>query len=197
MRHHKEHEKILQMIEENTTVLDLGCGEGYLLELLTSKKGIKGQGVEIDENAIYSCVAKGLDVFQEDLDNGLVDYEDNSFDYVIINQTLQEVIEPHKVLKEAMRVGRRVIVGFPNFAHWRARFQLFFRGRAPVTPALPFQWYNTPNLHFLSIADFVDYCKEQKIKIINSDYLPDNLITKLRPNLFAETAIFMIKSTEP
>lgn len=197
MRHHKEHEKILQMIEENTTVLDLGCGEGDLLELLTSKKGIKGQGVEIDENAIYSCVAKGLDVFQEDLDNGLVDYEDNSFDYVIINQTLQEVIEPHKVLKEAMRVGRRVIVGFPNFAHWRARFQLFFRGRAPVTPALPFQWYNTPNLHFLSIADFVDYCKEQKIKIINSDYLPDNLITKLRPNLFAETAIFMIKSTEP
>ncbi len=188
----QEHIVIARMIDNNTKVLDLGCGEGDLLTLLSREKGVKGQGVEIDEKAIYSCVEKGLNVFHDDLDNGLIDYSDNSFDYVIMNQTLQEVRSPQVVLREALRVGRKVIVGFPNFAYWKARFQLFFRGRAPVTSTLPHQWYDTPNLHFLSIADFRDYCREERINILQSAYLPDNIFTSFLPNLFALSAILMI-----
>ena len=187
-----EYKIIEAMIVPNSTVLDLGCGEGDLLYMLERQKGIKGQGVEIDETAIYSCVAKGLNVFHDDLDNGLVDYTDKSFDYVIMNQTMQEVIDPHKVISEALRVGKRVIVGFPNFAYWKARFQLFFCGRAPVTPSLPHQWFDTPNLHFLSLADFRDYCKNQGITILQSAYLPDHFLVNLLPNLLAESAILMI-----
>lgn len=187
-----EHKIIASMIEDNSTVLDLGCGEGDLLYLLEKEKGVKGHGVEINEEAIYACVAKGLNVFHDDLDNGLVDYSDDSFDYVVMNQAIQEVIDPHKVLQEAMRVGKKVIVGFPNFAHWRARFQLFFHGRAPVTSSLPHQWFNTPNLHFLSLADFRNYCDAQGITILRSAYLPDSFFTKIAPNLFAGSVVLMI-----
>ncbi len=191
-----EYRIIAEMIEDGSTVLDLGCGEGDLLYMLEKEKGVRGQGVEINEEAIYSCVAKGLNVFHDDLDNGLVDYTDKSFDYVIMNQTMQEVIDPHKVITEALRVGKKVIVGFPNFAYWKARFQLFFCGRAPVTPSLPHQWFNTPNLHFLSLADFRDYCKNHDITIIQSAYLPDHFLVKIFPNLLAESAILMITRVE-
>lgn len=188
----EEHSIILNLVSEKSTVLDLGCGKGELLSLLIKQKNIKGQGIEIDEQAIYACVAEGLSVFHDDLDNGLLDYQDNSFDYVIMNQTLQEVRHPDTVLKEALRVGKKVIVGFPNFAYWKARFQLFITGRVPVTASLPHKWYNTPNLHFLSIADFTDYCKERGINILDKQFLPDNIFTRLLPNLLAQTAIITI-----
>ncbi|MFQ3573922.1 MAG: methionine biosynthesis protein MetW, partial [Thermodesulfovibrionales bacterium] len=180
------HKKIMEMIPNGSSVLDLGCGEGDLLYHLVNGKAVKGQGIEISEKLIYKCVEKGLDVFHDDLDNGLVDYRDGSFDFVIINEALQEVRFPEKVLAEALRVGRYTIVGFPNFAHISARLELFFLGRAPVTPALPHQWYDTPNLHFLSIKDFKEYCKKRDIRILKETYLPENLYTKMLPNLLSE-----------
>ena len=146
----------------------------------------------MDEQAIYKCVAKGLSVFHGDIDSGLAEYEDNSFDYVIINQTFQQVKKPDVVLSEALRVGGEVIVGFPNFAHYKARYHLAIRGIAPITRSLPYQWYDTPNIHFLSIADFIYYCRKRDIKILKSFYLGENQPVKLFPNLVALLGIFLI-----
>jgi len=134
-----DHKAILEWVHEGASVLDLGCGDGELLALLVRERHVKAQGIEIDEQAIYQCVAKGLSVFHEDIDHGLSDYADQSFDYVILNQSFQQVKKPDIVLREALRVGREVIVGFPNFAHYQARLQIFFRGRTPVTPSLPYE----------------------------------------------------------
>ena len=128
-----EYRTILEWVSQGSTVLDLGCGDGELLSLLTRAKNVRAQGIEIDEQAIYQCVAKGLSVFHEDIDNGLSEYGDKSFDYVILYQSFQQVKKPDVVLKEALRVGREVIIGFPNFAHYRARLQIFFKGKTPVT----------------------------------------------------------------
>ncbi len=187
-----ENEIIASWIDSGASVLDLGCGDGKLLSLLISQKQIRAQGIEISESAIHSCVAAGLSVFQEDIDTGLSEYEADSFDYVILNQTFQQVKKPDYVLKEALRVGKRVIVGFPNFVYYPARFQLFFRGRVPVTSSLPYQWYDTPNLHFLSIADFKDYCKKNKIQVEKAAYITDNRRLRFLPNLFAEIGLFLL-----
>jgi methionine biosynthesis protein MetW len=186
-----EQKVILDWVSEGSTVLDLGCGDGELLALLMSDKHVEAQGVELSENAIHHCVALGLSVFQQDIDTGLSEYPDNSFDYVILNQTLQQVKKPDFALKEALRVGRKVIVGFPNFVQASARFQIFFKGRVPVTKALPYEWYDTPNLHFLGIADFMDYCKKRHIHIEDSMYIRKNGTTKLFPNLLAEIGLFL------
>ena len=159
-------------------------------------KNVKAQGIEIDEQAIYQCVAKGLSVFHEDIDNGLPEYGDKSFDYVILNQSLQQVRKLDVVLKDAMRVGREVIVGFPNFAHYRARLQIFFSGKTPVTPSLPYEWHDTPNLHFLSISDFIEYCHKRSIKIEDATYIAENRRIKILPNLFALTGIFLISGDD-
>lgn len=187
-----DHNVILQMIPNESTVLDLGCGEGDLLYLLAKEKKVKAQGVDIDEQAIYKCVAKGLSVFHSDIDSSLVDYNDKSFDYLILNQSLQQVINLEKTLQDALRVGKKVIVGIPNFVHYKARYQMFFKGRTPVTKSLPYQWYNTPNLHFLSIADFIDYCHVKNIKIESSKFIGEDNIVKILPNLFAQIGIFVI-----
>ncbi|MDD2689749.1 MAG: methionine biosynthesis protein MetW [Candidatus Omnitrophica bacterium] len=187
-----DHRVILEMVESRSSVLDLGCGTGELLYLLIKEKNVRGQGIEIDEKAIYECVAKGLNVFHGDIDTGLAEYKDKSFDYVILNQTLQQVEHLEAVLADALRVGKRVIVGIPNFAYYKARFQLFFRGRVPVTSSLPFNWYETPNLHFLSLYDFLDYCKQKRIKIGRSFYLAFRGPVWLLPNLLADTGIFLI-----
>jgi len=185
---------ILEWIASGSSVLDLGCGEGELLALLVKEKGVRAQGIEINEQAIYKCVARGLSVFHDDIDHGLSEYADRSFDYIILNQTLQQVRKPDEALREALRVGHEVIVGFPNFAHYLARVQIFFRGKTPVTPSLPYEWHDTPNLHFLSISDFVEYCRKRKINIGKSAFISDKREMRIFPNVFAETGIFLISN---
>jgi methionine biosynthesis protein MetW len=187
---------ILDWIKNDSSVLDLGCHDGELLSLIVKKKNARAQGIEIDEQAIYKCVELGLSVSHQDIDNGLSEYGDESFDYVILNQSIQQVKKPDDVLKEALRVGKEVIVGFPNFANFSARCQIFFKGRTPITQSLPYQWYETPNLHFLSISDFMDYCKKQNIMIKSRAFIGNNGFFGLRPNLFAQTGLFLISKYE-
>jgi len=187
-----ERKTLAGWIAEGASVLDLGCGDGELLAHLISEKHVRAQGIELSEQAITHCVAQGLSVFQQDIDTGLSEYGDDSFDYVILNQTLQQVKKPDFALKEALRVGKEVIVGIPNFAYYKARASIFFHGRVPVTPSLPYQWYDTPNLHFLSLVDFKDYCKKQGITIQCAFYAANNKQVKLLPNLLAEVGYFLL-----
>jgi methionine biosynthesis protein MetW len=188
-----EHNIIAQLVTPGSSVLDLGCGDGELMALLKRERGINRlQGIEIDEQAIYRCVARGLSVFHGDIDTGLSEYEDKSFDFVILNQSFQQVKKPDAVLTESLRVGGRVIVGFPNFAYYKARYQLGILGRAPVTRSLPFQWYDTPNVHFLSIADFISFCNKRNINIEEASYLTGSRAVKIFPNLLALLAVMLI-----
>ena len=189
-----ERRVISEWIEGFSSVLDLGCGDGELLSILIQEKQVHAQGIEIDDQAIHKCVAKGLSVFQQDIDTGLSEYRDKFFDYVMLSQSLQQVKNPDIVLKEALRVGKKVIVSFPNFAHYTARFQIFFGGRVPVTRALPYEWHDTPNLHFLSISDFIEYCHERSIEIEDSVFIGKNKKARVLPNLFAEIGIFLLQS---
>jgi methionine biosynthesis protein MetW len=191
-----EYRAILEWIRQGSSVLDLGCGDGALLDLLVRERSVRAQGIEIDEQAIYQCVAKGLSVFHEDIDHGLSDYADQCFDFVILHQSFQQVKKPDIVLREALRVGRNVIVGFPNFAHYQARLQIFFRGKTPVTPSLPYEWHDTPNLHFLSISDFIEYCGQRDIKLEKAAFVGRRRRIKIFPNLFALTGIFLISNGE-
>jgi len=189
-------EKIINQIEPNTKVLDLGCGNGDLLEKLIKTKSIKGYGIEIDHAKIIECVKKKVSVFQENIDNGLTEFADHSFDYVILSQTLQEVQKPLFVLSEMLRVGKKAIIAFPNFAYWPIRLQVL-QGKAPKTKALPFKWYNTPNIRIITIHDFRLLCKSHKIKIIKEIPLYRNHIWNFFPvsfsNLFAEQGVFIVK----
>lgn len=187
-----EYTIIARLINTSSSVLDLGCGDGELLPRLIRDKSVRAKGIEIDGKAILECVKRGVSVFQDDIDSGLSEYEDKSFDFVILNQSLQQVTNPDTVLKEAMRVGRKVIIGIPNFAHINARFQIFFRGRTPVTGALPYKWYDTPNLHFLSILDFIEYCKKQNIRIEETYFVGTARKVTFFPNLFAQRGIFVV-----
>lgn len=187
-----DHRIITELIVPGSSVLDLGCGSGELLYMLIKDRGAHGQGIEIDEQAIYTCVARGLNVFHGDIDSGLSEYPDRSFDYVILNQSLQQVRHVEPVLGDSLRVGKKVIVGFPNFAHYSARFQLFFKGRAPVTASLPYQWYETPNLHFLSICDFFVFCRDKGITIERCEYIGNRGRLSRFPNIFAQIGIFVI-----
>ncbi len=187
-------EKIIyDIIKPDSKVLDLGCGDGELLGLLVNGKNVKAQGIELDADAIHKCVEKGLSVFHSDIDSGLSEYPDKAFDYVILNQTMQQVKKIEYVLQEALRVGENVIIGFPNFAFIKARCMLFFKGSSPVTSSLPNYWYDTPNLRFLSIKDFRNYCRKKSIKIVQASYLSDKAEAHLWPNLFASLGIFVIK----
>ncbi len=187
-----DHRIIFELIVPGSSVLDLGCGTGELLYMLIKDKGARGQGIEIDEQAIYACVARGLNVFHGDIDSGLSEYPDRSFDYVILNQSLQQVRHVEPVVEDSLRVGKKVIVGFPNFAHYSARLQMFFKGRAPVTASLPYQWYETPNLHFLSIRDFFIFCRDKGITIERCEYIGDRGRLSRLPNIFAQIGIFVI-----
>lgn len=187
-----DHKIIGEMIEPGSKVLDLGCGTGDLLEYLVAEKNVMGSGVEISEDAIYACVEKGLSVSHGDIDSDLKDYPDGLFDYIIFNQTMQQVYRPKEAINEALRIGRKVIVGFPNFCYLKARFQIFFSGHVPVTPSLPYSWYDTPNLHFLSVKDFAMFCADQRLAIEKRVFLSESGIITFMPNLFALNAIFKI-----
>ncbi|MFH1380635.1 MAG: methionine biosynthesis protein MetW [Candidatus Omnitrophota bacterium] len=189
-----EHKIISQIVEPGSHVLDLGCGTGELMQLLKEKNHAKAQGIELDEKKIYSCVEKGLNVFHGNIDGGLIEYPDKTFDYVILNQSMQEVKNAGVVIKDALRIGKKVIVGFPNFAYIPARLRLFFKGKTPITASLPYRWYDTPNLHFLTISDFKDFCAEKSIDILSEHYINRKKRIRFSPNLFATDAIFVIKS---
>ncbi|MCD4780979.1 MAG: methionine biosynthesis protein MetW [Candidatus Omnitrophica bacterium] len=183
---------ILDYVSPKSKVLDLGCGDGTLLSLLIREKSCRGTGIELSEESIYKCVEKGISVSHGDLDSGLSDYSDKRFDYIILNESLQQVLNPKKVLIESLRVGKNIIVGIPNFCYWRARLQIFFRGRVPVTSELPYEWYDTPNLRFLSLKDFRYFCQENSITILKEVGLSQNQIISVRPNLFANNGLFLL-----
>lgn len=155
-----DHVLIADMVKPGARVLDVGCGDGELLRLLTETKAVDGRGIEISREGVNASVAKGLAVIQGDADVDLADYPDDGFDYVILSQTLQATRRPRWVLEQMLRIGRHVIVSFPNFGHWRIRFQLLTRGRMPITDKLNDTWYETPNIHFCTIRDFVELVRE-------------------------------------
>lgn len=186
---------IASLVEPNARVLDLGCGDGALLSLLKKEKGCRGTGIEINEQEIYQAMEHGVSVVHGDVDGSLEDYSDNRFDYVILNESLQEILYPERVIMESLRVGKKVIVGIPNFCHTSSRVQMFFFGKAPVTKWLPYQWYNTPNLRFLSIRDFYDFCEDRGIKIEKSRFIRMGKEIKFWPNLLAHTGIFVLSKS--
>jgi methionine biosynthesis protein MetW len=187
-----DHRIIAEIIGEGSRVLDLGCGEGDLIALLSSKKGVRVQGIELDNDAVGRCVMRGFSVFNGDIESGLAEYPDRSFDWVILNQSMQETRKIDFVIEECLRVGRRVIVGFPNFAHITARMSIFFRGRTPITSSLPHCWFDTPNVRFLSIKDFRAFCRRKRIVVVDSQYLGKKKVVKVFANLLAVNAIFVL-----
>lgn len=180
-------------IAQGSRILDLGCGDGTLLKYLRDHKEASGYGLEIDPDQINACIDKGLNVIEQDLDQGLANFADDSFDTVIMAQAIQTMHYPHKVLDEMLRVGKECIVTFPNFGHWRARWHLAVRGRMPVSDLLPYEWYNTPNIHFCTFRDFEVLCREKNITVLHRQVVNEqslNWFKDLSPNLFGETAIY-------
>jgi methionine biosynthesis protein MetW len=184
---------ISSLVEPGTKVLDLGCGDGELLAWLVENKGVEARGIEINRARVQKAIARGVTVFQGDIDEGLADIPDQSFDYVILSQTLQETRHPLKVLQEMLRVGRHAIVTFPNFGHWSVRLSHLFSGRAPRTRLFPYEWYDSPNIHFLTVKDFEDLAREQGWTIERRIFLAGHHMGRFLANLMAETAVFMLR----
>ncbi|MBN1362960.1 MAG: homoserine O-acetyltransferase [Sedimentisphaerales bacterium] len=193
-----DYQLIESLIEPGSTILDVGCGDGELLGRLTADKNVRGKGIEVSQELVLDCVRRGLAIIQRDIERRLDSYADKSFDYVILSQTVQTIEDPQEVLKELLRVGRRVIVSFPNFGHWRCRAQLLLWGKAPVTRQLPFRWHNSPNIHCLSLKDFDGFCRrlgariEKRIPLVKTSLSP----VRFSPNLFAEQAIYVTSKNE-
>jgi homoserine O-acetyltransferase/O-succinyltransferase len=189
-----DYDLIESLIEPASSVLDVGCGSGDLLANLIRDKNIKGEGVELGRDYVLDCVCRGLPVLQQDVEQGLGYYTDKSFDYVILSQTVQTLKDPEKVLLEMLRVGKKVIVSFPNFAHWRCRLQMAILGKAPVTGNLPFEWHNSPNVHFFTIKDFDVFCDKLVVKVEKKIALCETRVNpvKFAPNFFAEEAVYIM-----
>jgi methionine biosynthesis protein MetW len=181
-----------EIVEPGTRVLDLGCGEGELLEWLAANKGVDARGVEISGAKVQRAIARGVSVFQSDIDQGLADYPDSAFDYVILSQTLQETRRPRHVLREMLRVGRRGIVAFPNFGHWNVRLSMLVSGRAPRTSLFPYEWYDSPNIHFLTVHDFEALAALEGIKVERRYFLSGHRKVAVMPNLAAEVAVYLV-----
>jgi len=198
-----EHKLILSLIEASTRVLDLGCGEGDLLLALKVSKGVRAEGIELSEACIQACVARGLvSVHHGDLDEGLADYPDKSVDYVVSTNTIQALHRPMVLIREMARVGKRCIVSFPNFAHWQVRLQLLLKGRMPKTLKLPYEWYETLNIHLTTIHDFRDFCRKAGLKVLREIPFRSSApgtYTEVRflPNLRADGAIFILEDALP
>src|SRR3954452_4219897 len=194
---------VADMVDKGSGVLDVGCGDGSLLALLRARKGVDGRGIEISREGVNACLAKGLPVIQGDADTDLADYPDDAFDYVILSQTIQATRQPRVVLEHMLRIGRRAIVSFPNFGHWRIRYEVALRGRMPLTENLPHALYETPNIHFCTIRDFVALCRVAGAKRERAVALDGNgqPIRVNLPwwvwNLFGEQAVFLLKRGTP
>lgn len=194
--HHRWQDDLIEeKVPAGASVLDLGCGNGELLARLMHRKQVRGQGVELDPDAVFECVANGVPVLQANLDEGLKGFADHSFEYVVLEETLQTLHRPVELLKEMLRVGRRGIVSFPNFAYWQVRFDLACRGRMPVTSRLPKRWYDTQNIHLLTIQDFLDWAEENGVRIAQGYVLAGGVVRELRPadNLYAEEALLAVE----
>ncbi|HUI57030.1 MAG TPA: methionine biosynthesis protein MetW [Bryobacteraceae bacterium] len=187
-----DYEIIAEIVEPNTKVLDLGCGEGELLEWLAQNKGVEARGVEISSAKVQRAIARGVSVFQGDIDAGLADYPDRAFDYVILSQTLQETHHPRDVLREMLRVGRRGIVAFPNFGHWRVRLSMLTSGGAPRTKLFPYEWYESPNIHFLTLHDFEDLAVKDGFQVQRRFFLAGHRKVEWMANLLAEVAVYLV-----
>lgn len=185
---------VANWIRPGARVLDLGCGDGELLAYLAAQRRVSGYGLEIAPEKITACVEKGVNVIQTDLDDGLSDFDPDSFDQVVMAQTLQAVQRPDRLLDEMLRVGREGIVTFPNFAHWRLRYYLAVLGRMPMSGALSYAWYETPNIHLCTLHDFEALCRHKDIRILERQVLTHDLriprLSRLLPNLFAEIALY-------
>lgn len=197
-----DHLLISEMVAPAARVLDVGCGDGQLLRLLISKKGVDGRGIELSQSGVNNSVAHGLSVIQGDADTDLDNYPDGAFDYVILSQTLQATRQPKKVMENLLRIGRHAIVSVPNFGHWRLRFQLVLFGRMPVTPSLPETWYETQNIHLCTIRDFVDLCDEIGAKMERAVSLdPSGRPVRVNApwwfwNLFGAQAVFLLRKRD-
>jgi methionine biosynthesis protein MetW len=190
---------IADMVSPGSRVLDVGCGDGALLEFLARTKGVDGRGVELSQAGVNACVARGLSVVQGDADSDLADYPTGAFDYVILGQTIQATRWPRTVLEQMVRIGRRGIVSLPNFAHWRMRTALFTGGRMPITRALPNAWYDTPNIHMCSVRDFAELTQVLKLTIERAVSIRGGVARTVRPhsmsaNLLSEQAIFLLRA---
>lgn len=187
---------IQRWIEPGSRVLDLGCGNGEFLATLQRERQVRGTGIEIDEANITAAIARGLNIIEQNMDEGLGNFPDQSFDTVVMAHALQAVHYPDRVLEEMLRIGREGIVTFPNFGHWRCRLHLGTRGRMPVSEFMPYSWYNTPNIHFCTVRDFEGLCEERQIRILSRDFVGNTarepLLASTWPNLFAATAIYHI-----
>ena len=189
---------IADMIDPGARLLDVGCGDGALLQFLVTEKGVDGRGMEISQAGVNACVRQGLSVIQGDADTDLINYPDAAFDFVVLGQTLQATHNPRQVLLELLRIGRRAIVSFPNFGYWRCRLQLAMRGRMPVTKTLDNPWYSTPNIHFCTIGDFLDLCESEHIRVeqryaLGHDGLSTGLwSSRLFANWLGAQGVFML-----
>ena len=194
----KEFKVIADLLPNDTRVLDVGCGDGALMDFLVKEKNIEVRGLELNQNNVQECIYKGLPVIQGNAETELYQFPKQSFDYVVLSQTLQAFYQPDKVLRELLRIGKSVIVSIPNFGYWKVRTSLLFFGKMPVTKTLPNTWFNTPNLHMCTIKDLFNYCEDQNIMIKKVIGVNENKISFIKKNnlemknLFSKLGIFLI-----
>ena len=195
----QEFKVISKIIKNNKRVLDIGCGDGTLMEFLKKNQHNDVRGLEPEKKLVQECIAKGLSVIEGDAEKELIQFPEKSFDYVVLSQTLQAFLNPEEVLNQLLRIGKQTIISIPNFGHWKIRLHLLFKGTMPVTKNIPYDWYNTPNLHMCTIQDFVNFCDKKNIKIDKSMCLTNEIISEITitnmryKNIFSQLGVFLIK----